>query len=234
MSAASEQRVVAQHAAREAAQAEGAQGRRLGGQGGQVERPGAVARRAGEGPGDPLPGRVEGRRQDGVLLVGQRRGVGQRLGDARVDAREHGQHLVAHQVAAVVGGGVALVVAVDDAELATVGAQLGRPQAEQGPGETVLARPHGAQRRRRRVLDEAVEHGLGLVVAVVRGDDDVGVAARHDRARGVVAQSRGRAPESRRPAGLRARRTTCSGTPSARQASVTMWRSRAEAAPRVA
>ena len=126
-----------------------------------------------------------------MLLVGQRRRVGERFGDARVDRLEHRQNPVTHQVAVVVDRLVALVAPVDDAELAAVGAQLGRPQAEQRSREAVLARPHGAQRRRRGVLDETVEHGLGLVVAVVGGDHDVGLTTRRDRARGVVADASG-------------------------------------------
>ena len=63
---------------------------------------------------------------------------------------------------------------------------LGRADAEQRPREVAVARPHAREAARRRVLGQPVEHRLRLVVAVVRGDDDVVAVLRGELARAAV------------------------------------------------
>ena len=70
------------------------------------------------------------------------------------------------------GAALVSVLAVLDGRRAAVLPDLGRAHAEQGPREIAVARPHPHECARGRVLGQPVQHCLGLVIAVVRGDDD--------------------------------------------------------------
>src|SRR5665648_452196 len=67
----------------------------------------------------------------------------------------------------------------------------GRAEAEQRPREPPLARAHAGEAARRRVLGQAVQNRLRLIVAVVGGGDDVAAARGGELSRALVAERAG-------------------------------------------
>jgi hypothetical protein len=171
----------------DAVQAEGAQAR-------QVE---AVAVQRGR----QILGRQLAQEALGRLHVGA--GTHDALFEAGEGARQHRHHLVAQGVAGVAGVGVRFVLDPADTFLRRKGFQVGaclRQQrtrhhqllvAEQA--RCAVGRIHAGQAGGAGAAQQLQQHGLGLVVEVVGGQQEVDAVAAAHRAEGGVAQlARGR------------------------------------------
>lgn len=116
-----------------------------------------------------------------VVAVGLGGEAGDEGGDVAVeDVVEEGQGLEAEAVAAVLGGGVAGVVAELEAAGFEIAVDLAAAEVEQGADEMeavvqALNRPHAAKTCEAAAAAEIGEDGFRLVVGVMGEDDDPGV-----------------------------------------------------------